>query len=60
MMGKLDTFRSAREFENDEIKRLFRGFKKDYLIRQDSKMLTKRIKKKDFEKSREFILRKMR
>lgn len=60
MMAKLDNFKSAKEFEDDEIKRLFRGFKKDYLIRRDSKMLTKKIKRKDFEKSKEFILRKMR
>ena len=60
MMGKIDGFNSAKEFEGDEIKRLFRGFKKDYLIRRDSRMLTKRIGKKDFENIRRFVLRKIR
>ncbi len=60
MMGKLDGFNSAKEFEGDEIKRLFRSFKKDYLIRRDSRMLTKRISKRDFENIRNFILRKIR
>ena len=60
MMGKISKYNSSREFENDEIKRLFRGFKKDYFIRNDSKMLTKRIKKQEFQKVRRFILRGMR
>jgi len=60
MMNKLDRFNSAKEFEGDEIKRLFRGFKKDYLIRRDSRMLTKRIGKRDFENIRKFVLRKIR
>jgi len=60
MMGKIDGFNSASEFESDEIKRLFRGFKKDYLIRRDSRMLTKRISKRDFENIRSFVLRMIR
>ncbi len=60
MMGKISKYNSSREFENDEIKRLFRGFKKDYFIRNDSKMLTKRIKKQEFQKVRRFILRGIR
>lgn len=60
MMDKIDGFSSAKEFENDEIKRLFRGFKKDYLIRRDSRMLTKRIGKKEFDNIGKFILGKIR
>jgi abortive infection bacteriophage resistance protein len=60
MMGKLDRFNNSKEFEADEIKRIFRSFKKDYYIRKDSAMLTKRIKKLDFEQIKRFILRGMR
>lgn len=60
MMEKLDGFSSSREFENDEIKRLFRGFRKDYLIRRDARMLTKRIGKSDFDKMTKFVLRRIR
>ncbi|MBU0626045.1 Abi family protein [Patescibacteria group bacterium] len=60
MMGKLDNFQSAKEFESDEIKRLFRSFKKDYFIRRDSKMLTKKVGKLEFEKMKKFTLGRMR
>jgi len=60
MLNKLDNYSSSQEFIQDEIKRLFRSFKKDYWIRRDSKMLTKRINKNDYEKCKRFILRRMR
>jgi abortive infection bacteriophage resistance protein len=60
MLGSLDSFSSAEEFVADEVKRLFRSFKKDYYTRRASKMLTKRISKSEFEKMKRFILRGMR
>lgn len=59
MLDKLDGFNSSSEFKNDEINRIFRSFKKDYLIRKDSRMLTKRIRRSDFERIKDFILIRM-
>jgi abortive infection bacteriophage resistance protein len=59
MLNRLDNYTDIEAFKKEEIERLFRGFKKDYYIRQDSKMLTKRIKTKEFKKIKDFIIRGM-
>jgi len=56
MLNKLNHHADTKAFINDEIARLFREFKNDYYIRHDSKMLTKKIKKKEFDKIKRFIL----
>lgn len=59
MLDKIDTYNSSSDFKKNEIIRLFRSFKKDYFVRNDSKMLNKKIKKKEYEKIKGFILRGM-
>ncbi len=59
MMGLTDKYKDFRQFKKEEIERLFRGFYKDYYIRQDSMYLTKRLKRKEFGKIRDFILKGM-
>lgn len=59
MLGKINKFSNANDFKKCEIKRLFRSFKKDYFVRNDSKMLNKKIKKKEYEKVKRFILNGM-
>lgn len=59
MLDKIDTYNNSSDFKKNEIRRLFRSFKKDYFIRNDSKMLNKKIKKKEYEKIKGFILRGM-
>ena len=56
MLGKLNNHIDPQSFVKDEIERLFRSFKKDHYIRHDSKMLIKKIKRKEFEKIKRFIL----
>ena len=60
MLGKLDQFSNAIEFEEGEIVRLFDEFKKDHLVQQDSKALTRKMDNDEFEKVKGFILNKMR
>ena len=60
MLGKIDGFNNATEFEDGEILRLFDAFKEDHLIEQDSKSLTTKISNDEFEKVKGFILNKMR
>jgi abortive infection bacteriophage resistance protein len=61
MLGKLDSSRypNLNFFAKEEVERLFRAFKKDYYIRQDSLYVTKKLKRKDFEKIKKFIWRGM-
>lgn len=59
MLDKIDKYNSSTDFKKNEIKRLFRSFKKDYFISNNSKMLNKKIKKKEYEKTKGFILRGM-
>jgi len=60
MLGKIDGFNNATEFEEGEILRLFDVFKEDHLIEQDSKSLTTKISNDEFEKVKGFILNRMR
>lgn len=60
MLGRIDGFKNAKEFEKNEILRLFNEFKKDNLVRQDSRSLIEKINNDEFETIREFILSKMR
>lgn len=60
LLGKLDSFSSYSEFEALEIERLFRGFKSDRFLRNESNKLTKKIKRKQMEKIKGFILRGMK
>ena len=55
-----DRFSNAIEFEEGEIVRLFDEFKKDHLVQQDSKALTRKMDNDEFEKVKGFILNKMR
>lgn len=59
MLNKIDKFDNIELFKKDEIERLFRNFKNDFYIRQDSKMLTKKLKRKEFVKIKDFIIRGM-
>lgn len=59
MLGRIEKFSTIEEFKKEEIERLFRNFKNDFYIRQDSKMLTKRMKIKEFKKIKDFIIRGM-
>lgn len=59
MLNRIDEVKNIEAFKKDEIERLFRNFKKDFYIRKDSKMLTKKIKTKEFKKIKEFIIRGM-
>jgi len=60
MLGKIDGFNNATEFEDSEITWLFDEFKKDRLIEQDSKSLTTNTSNDEFEKVKGFILSRMR
>jgi abortive infection bacteriophage resistance protein len=59
MLDRIDKFNNSDEFKNDGIKRLFMNFKKDYFISNDSKMLSKKIKRNEYKKIFGFILRGM-
>jgi len=59
MLNRLDKYENIEAFKKEEITRLFREFKKDYYISKDSKMLTKKMKEKEFKKIKEFIIRGM-
>jgi len=59
MLDRIDSFKTIEDFKKEEIERLFRNFKNDFYIRQDSKMLTKRMKRKEFKKIKNFIIRGM-
>lgn len=60
MLGKIDAFKSATEFEEGEIIRLFDAFREDHLAEQDSKSLTTQMSHDEFEIVKGFILNKMR
>lgn len=60
MLGKIDNFDNATEFEEGEIFRLFDMFKEDHLIEQDSKSLTTKMYNDEFEKIKGFALNRMR
>lgn len=59
MLNRIDKFSSIQAFKSDEVERLFKNFRKDYYLRKDSKMLTKKIKKSEFDKIKDFIKRGM-
>jgi abortive infection bacteriophage resistance protein len=59
MLNRIDEFEDIEVFRKDEIERLFRNFKNDFYIRKDSKILTKKLKRKEFKKIKEFIIRGM-
>ena len=59
MLDRIDKFNNSDEFKNDGIKRLFMNLKKDYFISNDSKMLSKKIKRNEYKKIFGFILRGM-
>jgi len=60
LLGKLDSFSSYAEFETTEIERIFRGFKSDSFMRNESNRLTKKVKRKQMEQIKKFILRGMK
>ena len=60
MLDKIDGFDSAIDFVETEIIRIFDEFKIDYLVEQDSKLLTRKINNDDFENVKGFILNRMK
>jgi len=62
MLGKLSSsdYPTLDVFEKEEVARLFRSFRRDYYIRRESMFLTKKMKRKEFEKIRRFILKGMK
>lgn len=59
MLDRINKFNSSSDFKGDEIERLFRNFKKDYFVSNDSKMLNKKIKRSEYNKIFGFILKGM-
>jgi len=59
MQDMLKEYHDFSSFKKDTISRLFGGFRKDYYICKDSLYLVKRMKRKEFEKMKNFILRGM-
>ena len=59
MQDSIDKYNNANEFMKNEIVRLFQNFRKDYFIRKNSKTLTKKIKRKEYEKIKRFLIRGM-
>lgn len=49
-----------QDFEKDMMNRVFREFKKDFYIRQESKFLNRNIKRKEFENMKRFIVNCMK
>jgi len=60
MLGRIEKFSTISEFEKEEIEQLFRDFKNDFYIRQDSKMLIENINTEEFKKIKDFIIRGMK
>ena len=56
MLGRLDEYSDIQSFENEEIERLFTGFKSDYFLDKDSKGLISALDTQTFEKIKRFIL----
>lgn len=56
MLERIGKFNNSNEFKNIEVKRLFMNFKKDYFLKNESKMLNKKIKRNEYEKVLRFIL----
>jgi abortive infection bacteriophage resistance protein len=59
MLGQINNYRDQNTFIQDEIERLFRGFRSDYYLRKISKGLTKKMKRKEFERIKGIVLRAM-
>lgn len=59
MLGEIDNYPDTKAFIDDEIERLFRGFRSDYYIRKISKGLSKKVKRKEFDDIKNLIFRGM-
>lgn len=59
MLGQIDNYPDKNAFVEDEIERLFRSFRSDYYLRKVSKGLTKKMKRKEFERIKGILLRGM-
>ena len=60
MLGRLESYDDIHAFEQQEIEKLFEGFRKDYLLNKDAKGLLEKVDDTAFLSIKRFILRGMR
>ncbi len=59
MLNQLNEYKNIEEFKNIQIKKLFIGFKKDYISNKESFYLLEKLKKDEFENIEKIIYSKM-